>query len=58
VTAVSEALCENCAGTDEDLVAVWPLAPAGSDTAELWCADCRDRFAHELAEDGEGVEED
>jgi hypothetical protein len=54
---VSEALCENCAGADEELVPVWPVAGGGGETPELWCADCRDRFPHEPAEDLEGSEE-
>lgn len=46
------AVCESCAGEDEELTPVWPATAAG-DQPELWCADCRMRFPHELAEDGD-----
>ncbi len=46
------AVCENCAGDDEELVAVWP-ATATTDGAELWCPECRSRFPHEPATDDE-----
>lgn len=52
------AVCENCAGEDEDLAWVWRLPPGSSESPELWCADCRDRFAHEAADEPEGTDED
>lgn len=47
------AVCESCAGEeDEELTAVWPAKGAG-DEPELWCEACRDRYPHEVAEDDE-----
>lgn len=44
------AVCESCAGDEEEeLVAVWPASSTG-DTPELWCEACRERYAHEPAE--------
>ncbi len=51
------AVCENCAGEDEELAWVWRLPSGSSESAELWCADCRDRFPYEEAEEPEGTDE-
>ena len=50
-------MCENCAGEDEDLAPVWRLPAGGSDEPELWCTDCRDRFAHEPLTEADESEE-
>lgn len=45
------AVCESCAGDeDEELVPVWPANDPG-DQPELWCEGCRDRYPHEPAAD-------
>lgn len=51
-------VCENCAGEDEELELVWRLPAGSTEAPELWCADCRDRHPHELAENGEGQEDE
>ena len=60
----SDAVCENCAREDDDLVQVWPgsggggAGGGGGDDAELWCADCRSQFPHEaVSEDDEAPAE-
>lgn len=47
-----EGVCESCAAEDEELSPVWPTA-AGTeaDAPQLWCADCRDRYPNEPADD-------
>lgn len=51
------AVCECCAGEDEDLAWVWPLAGDSGGGPQLWCADCRDRFPYEDADEPEGSDE-
>ncbi len=57
-----ERVCENCAGEDDDLVAVhrlyvvpdsWDQAAATTrvEVPELWCFACRSMYPHEVAED-------
>ena len=53
----AEAVCENCAGEDEDLVWVWPVPADAGGAPELWCADCRDRFPWEEADGPEASDE-
>ena len=45
------AVCESCAGEDEELFWVWPLPAGSSDSPQLWCAGCRDRFPYEDADE-------
>lgn len=47
------AVCENCAGEDDDdeLTPVWPADGTAGDAPQLWCAGCRSRFPHDPAED-------
>jgi len=53
-TEDSDAVCENCAREDDDLVQVWPGSDGGGDGTELWCPDCRAQFPHEaVTEDDE-----
>ena len=47
------AVCESCAGEDEDLAWVWPLPVGSSEEPQLWCGDCRDRFPFESADEPE-----
>ncbi len=49
----STAVCESCAGEDEDLAWVWPLPSSSSEEPQLWCSDCRDRFPNEDADEPE-----
>ncbi|MFL5911876.1 MAG: hypothetical protein ACJ768_15035 [Gaiellaceae bacterium] len=51
------AVCENCASDDDDLTPVWPATDTG-EQPELWCPECRSRFPHEAATDGEEAGED
>ena len=51
------AVCESCAGEDEDLVWVWPLPAESSEEPQLWCGDCRDRFPNEDADELESADE-
>ncbi|MGH9276544.1 MAG: hypothetical protein ACRD12_00315 [Acidimicrobiales bacterium] len=55
LTAVE--VCESCAGEvdDDELAPVWPADAADAEAPQLWCAACRDRYAHEPAEDDETV---
>jgi len=50
------AVCESCAvEDDEELTAVWPAQGTGHEP-QLWCEACRDRYAHDPADDD--MEED
>ena len=51
------AVCENCAGEDDELEWVWRLPAGSSETPELWCSDCRDRFPYEDADEAEAVDD-
>jgi hypothetical protein len=52
------AVCESCAGDDDDdLQPVWPASGTG-ESPELWCAECRAQLPHELASDGEDEGDD
>ncbi len=44
------AVCESCAGEDEELEPVWPATSRDGQEPELWCSDCRERLPHEPAE--------
>jgi hypothetical protein len=46
------AVCENCAGEDEELAPVWPEGGTTGE-AELWCSECRSQFPNEAATDDE-----
>ena len=60
--SVSERVCENCGGEDDELVVVHRVyvVPESWDTAgsrtkleetELWCFSCRSLYPHEVTED-------
>ena len=51
------AVCESCAGEDEDLAWVWPLPVDSSQEPQLWCGDCRDRFPYEDADEPQASDE-
>jgi hypothetical protein len=64
ITAV-ERVCENCAGEDDELIAVhrlyvvpesWdnPGSTTRIEETELWCFSCRSLYPHEPVEASEG----